>query len=408
VSRVVLCWELGSNLGHLSRLLPVAVELRKRGHEVLVAVRDVRVATEVLSPSGIPFVQAPRVAEELQNLRHPASYADVLFHQGWGNSASLWGAVQAWGNLLRLATASAVMVDYSPTALLAARIMRLPSAALGTGFELPPPENPLPSFPGATALAQDIQAGEARVLASANEVLKAYGAQPLAALRDLFQTGRRWLTTFAELDQYGPRAGETYLGPIGGLDRADPASWPDDFPHRVLAYLRPNTPGLKEILTVLASRSDLATICAVPGLSLESLGLSGRAGFQLLSRPVSFSSVLSAASLFVSYGPAASVTQALLKGVPQLIAPAHVEAQMTAVRVVAMGAGLTLRADPTQEGVSGALSRLLDDPRFKVRAMEFAARHRDFDPARAVSQLVTDIEMLVAGGVRPRSAAAAG
>lgn len=372
------------------------------------AVRDVRVATEVLSPSGIPFVQAPRVAEELQNLRHPASYADVLFHQGWGNSASLWGAVQAWGNLLRLATASAVMVDYSPTALLAARIMRLPSAALGTGFELPPPENPLPSFPGATALAQDIQAGEARVLASANEVLKAYGAQPLAALRDLFQTGRRWLTTFAELDQYGPRAGETYLGPIGGLDRADPASWPDDFPHRVLAYLRPNTPGLKEILTVLASRSDLATICAVPGLSLESLGLSGRAGFQLLSRPVSFSSVLSAASLFVSYGPAASVTQALLKGVPQLIAPAHVEAQMTAVRVVAMGAGLTLRADPTQEGVSGALSRLLDDPRFKVRAMEFAARHRDFDPARAVSQLVTDIEMLVAGGVRPRSAAAAG
>lgn len=407
VSRMVFCWELGSNFGHLSRLLPLALALRKRGHEVLVAVRDIALAAEVLASSGVPFVQAPRIGETLPEERHPVGYADMLLLQGWGSSTELWGAVQAWGNLLRLARASLVIADYSPVALLTARIMKLPSAVLGTGFEIPPLEDPLPAFPGVAALAgtSAIGVAETRVVATANEVLKAYGAQPLEALRELFQAADRWLTTFAELDQYGARAQETYVGPIGSLDRAQPASWPDGSGHRVLAYLRPNMPGLRKIVSVLASRSDWAVICAVPGVTAESLHLASRAGFQFFSSPVSFPSLLPQTSLFVSYGPAASVTQTLLRGVPQLVVPAHVEAQMTAVRILAMGAGLVLRGDPTQEAITGALTRVLSDPRYKVRAMQFAARYREFDPAQAVGQLATAIETL-AFGRRAQSAAA--
>lgn len=407
MSRIAFCWEFGSNLGHLSRLLPLASELRKRGHEVLVAVRDVRLATELLAPSGVPFVQSPRMGEAPRERRDPVGYADMLFLQGWGNAAELWGAAQAWGNLLRLFRASAVVVDYSPAALLTARIIGLPCAILGTGFEVPPLQTPLPGFPGAPAFSTTTGAetAETRVLASANEVLRAYGASQLGALRDLFQTDKRWLTTFAELDQYGARAGEDYIGPIGSLDRAESASWPDGFYSRVLAYLRPETPGLKEIAEVLASQPELAVICAVPGLAAESLKLSARTGFQLFSRPVSFSSLLPQASLFVSYGPAASVTQSLLRGVPQLIAPAHVEAQMTAVRVLAIGAGLVLRKDSTKEAVRDSLTRVLGDPRVKSRALNFAQRHREFNPARAVDRIVTEIEALAAGGLRKSAAA---
>lgn len=407
VSRIVFCWELGSNLGHLSRLLPLALALRKRGHEVLVAARDIALATEVLASSGVPFVQAPRIGEALPEERHPVGYADMLLLQGWGSPTELWGGVQAWGNVLRLARASVVIADYSPAALLTARIMKLPSAVLGTGFEIPPLEDPLPAFPGVAALDATTEKGgaETRVLATANEVLKAYGAQPLEALWELFQTAGRWLTTFAELDQYGARAQETYVGPIGGLDRAQPVSWPDGSGKRVLAYLRPSTPALRKIVRVLASRPELAVICAVPGATAESLQLPSRAGFQFFSRPVSFPSLLPQASLFVSYGPAASVTQTLLKGVPQLIAPAHVEAQMTAVRVTAFGAGLALRGDASEKGIGDALTRVLSDARFKVRALDFAARYREFDPARAVGRLATEIETLIAGGTRQSAAA---
>jgi len=373
---------------------------------VLIAARDIALATEVLASSGVPFVQAPRIGEALPDDRHPAGYADMLLLQGWGSATELWGAVQAWGNLLRLARASAVIADYSPAALLTARIMKLPSAVLGTGFELPPLEDPLPAFPGAAArgATSEIGVAETRVVATANEVLKAYGAQPLEALRELFQTAGRWLTTFAELDQYGARAQETYVGPIGSLDRAQPASWPDGSGQRLLAYLRPSTPGLRKIAKVLASRSELAVICAVPGVTAEFLQLPSRAGFQFFSRPVSFRSLLPQASLFVSYGPAASVTQTLLKGVPQLIAPAHVESQMTAVRVTALGAGLALRGEASEEGIGEALTRVLSDARFKVRALEFAVRYREFDPDRAVDRLATEIETLIAGEIRKSAA----
>ena len=144
--------------------------------------------------------------------------------QGWESTPRLWGLVQAWGNLFRLFRPAVVVLDYAPTALLAARILRLPCALLGTGFELPPLETPLGPFPGFVAPAENARAADAQALESANRVLEAYQAAPLAALCDLFRTECRWLTTFAELDQYGPRVRGTYVGPIGRVDRGEPVS----------------------------------------------------------------------------------------------------------------------------------------------------------------------------------------
>ena len=394
MSRMLLAWELGSNLGHLSRLLPLASRLKERGHEVLVSARDLGLATEVLAPVGIRFIQSPADGRARPATRQPQSYADVLLMQGWESMPRLWGLVQAWGNLFRLFRPVVVVLDYAPTALLAARILRLPCALLGTGFELPPLQAPLGPFPGFRASAENARAADAQALESANRVLEAYQAAPLAALCDLFRTEYRWLTTFAELDQYGPRSGETYVGPIGRVDRGEPVTWPAGFRHRVLAYLRPGMADPLRILRALAGQSDAAVICAAPGVSPEiSEGL-GRPGFQFVPRPVSFLALLPQASVLVSYAPAGSVAQSLLEGVPQLMMPAHVEAQMTAVRVASLGAGLTLRGEATEREIATALRRVLDERRFKVRALEFASRHRAFDRAAACERIVAEIERL--------------
>jgi len=39
--RVLLTWELGLNLGHLTRLLPIAQKLMADGYVLLAAVRDI-------------------------------------------------------------------------------------------------------------------------------------------------------------------------------------------------------------------------------------------------------------------------------------------------------------------------------------------------------------------------------
>lgn len=395
VSRVFLAWELGSNLGHLSRLLPLALRLEKRGHQVMVAAEDVGLATEVLAPSGIRFVQSPGIIGKLHGRAQPVSFADLLLMQGWDRPTVLWGLVQAWGNVLQLFRPSAVVLDYAPTALLAARILGLPAALLGTGFELPPLDTPLPAFPGFAGIAAEAAAAaDARALENANYVLEAYGVPRMAALRDLFRTEVRWLTTFAELDQYGPRLGETYVGPIGSLDRGAVVQWPDGFAQRVLAYLRPGTPALPELLRALAAQGEAAVICAAPGVPADSAEHLSRPGFQFLRKPVSLPALLPQASVFVSYGPAASVAQSLLCGVPQLIVPPHVEAQLTAARVQGMGSGIAIHGGATEPEIGSALKRVVQDPGYKTRALEFADRYRGFDLAAAADRMASEVEVL--------------
>ena len=40
MARVLCAWELGSGLGHIGRIVPIARELRALGHEVVMVLRD--------------------------------------------------------------------------------------------------------------------------------------------------------------------------------------------------------------------------------------------------------------------------------------------------------------------------------------------------------------------------------
>jgi hypothetical protein len=78
VSRFLLTWELGLNMGHLARLLPIAARLQARGHSVLVAVRKIPAAAAALGPAGIAFIQAPHQAAGLPLPERASGYADIL------------------------------------------------------------------------------------------------------------------------------------------------------------------------------------------------------------------------------------------------------------------------------------------------------------------------------------------
>ena len=395
MGRILLAWEMGSNLGHVSRLLPLGRRLRERGHSVLAVVRDLESASKLLAPAGIPFIQAPRMSSAPPLSAQPASYADILRYSGWGDVQQLWALTQAWVNVLRLYAPSVFILDHSPTALLAARCEHTPSVVIGTGFELPPIRVPLPCFPGfpGATLVNAMEA-ERLVLENANRVVQAARGPSLRALSDLFQCERRWLTTFAELDHYEARHGERYVGPIGEVGEGELLEWPDGTTHRIFAYLRPDTPNVEIILRSLAG-SGAAVVCYAPGIpSSQTAGLVGKS-FVLAQRPADLSLLGKGGSLCVSYAPAATVTSALLHGVPQLMAPSHIEAQLTAHRVESMGAGLTLRGDLTQERVTNILANLLGNSSFKSQAVTFAERHSGFDPSRAADEIVEDLETLL-------------
>jgi UDP:flavonoid glycosyltransferase YjiC (YdhE family) len=355
--RVLLTWELGLNLGHLTRLLPIAQRLLRDGHSVLVAARDVRTAASLLGPTGIRFVQAPYLPSGIPLPHRASGYADILLSQGWSDEAALWGLVQAWLSIFHLFRPDKLVLDYSPTVSLAGSIAGIPSISVGNGFELPPLTDPLPAFPGFSwATAERAASAESKAMRSANAVLRAFGSNELGALRDVLVGHARILATFRELDHYGPRKEGFYVGPLLGEVAGRSLEWPRGDGPKIFASLTPRTRRFSEIFTAF-KEMPARVVCVARGFTPSQLSaLSGR-NIRCEAQPVKLSSLLDA-DLCITYGAEGTMLTYLMARVPQLVIPWHVETYMMVRRLEALGVGGALRGEFSSSIVRSAITSL--------------------------------------------------
>jgi len=400
MSRILLAWELGRNLGHLARLLPLAKRLKARGHSTLVAAQNMASAARALGPEGIAFVQSPLHTAVRKGDFQSTSYADLLWLQGWDDRAELWGRLQAWVSLYRMFQPETVVLDYSPTACLAARILKIPRVLIGTGFELPPALDPLPPFPGYSGATRELAAAaEQRVLDNVNGVLSACAAEPLNALKAVVDGDRRLLTTFAELDHYGPRVGERYIGPLSNPADGRKIDWPSGTKKRVFAYLRPEMGDLN-LIAILEGlvEANVSLIAYAPGVPNSIVDRFRNADRVFTSEPVQYEQLFASTDLCVSYGSAGTVTTALLNGVPQLVRPIHRETQLTAHCIERLGVGSMLPRVFDSAKFAVSVNRLLNGIEYKLRARQFAHRYRLVNAAQVAEDVVELIEELANQG----------
>ena len=118
MSRILLTWELGLGLGHLMRLRPIALELAARGHELLLAARDLSKVRNVFGECKISYLPAPCCSYRSGNVDLLVTYADLLANVGFGDRSLLAAHVEAWRNLFTLTQPNLMVCDHSPTALL--------------------------------------------------------------------------------------------------------------------------------------------------------------------------------------------------------------------------------------------------------------------------------------------------
>ena len=217
--KVLLVWELGGNLGHLGRLLPVAQALRQRGVEVEFAVADGAAAAKYLEPAGFrcTTVVAPaRPVGETQALNH----ADVFLRCGFGLPVeSLAAQVGQWQGFFSAGGFDAAVMDSSPLALLAARSAGLHAIALGHGFEIPLPGAPGPCFapwvPGVAESAREREQWLGEVFDRLATALGQAGAP--RNLAQLFPAAQSALCAWPDLDHFARPTGAgqaPYIGPI--------------------------------------------------------------------------------------------------------------------------------------------------------------------------------------------------
>ena len=207
MANFLLGWELGGGLGHAGRLKPLAAGLQARGHGVTMWLRDLVQTERLLADLPVPRLQAPVWLHRTVGVPEPqVSLAEILLGFGYLQPHTLQPLVQGWLAALRLSRADAMLVDYAPTALVAARIAGVPAASVGMGFWLPPAQVPIPAFRDWQPIAPGrVARAEQQVLASINGVLRHYGTAPLPALWQLFGGDLPLLCSWPEIDHY-PRA----------------------------------------------------------------------------------------------------------------------------------------------------------------------------------------------------------
>ena len=398
---VLLAWELGGGLGHLSRLSGLARALRARGHRVCFAARDLSRAAEVSHRGDdMPWFQAPLWLPRKRHLQPAATYADLLAENGFLDAAGLLGLVGGWRSLLAAVQPDLLVADHAPASLLSSRGANLARATLGTGFFVPPLTQPLPVFrhwdPPQEALRRRC---ESEVLSTANRVLAVLGQPPMTALHQLFDVDEHWLACWPALDHYPDRCGEgmVHVGPVIEEDAGVPPVWPAGSGPRWLLYLKADDPLVGPLLATLA-RAPARTLAHVSGLGEEDRRRLASPSLSFSPGLIQIGEAVRQADAVLNHASFGMVSAALAAGRPQLMLPSSAEQKIVALRVASEGAGVLIdRERPISGQVEESVRRLLGDPTLAEGARRFAASRTE-PPARdSVERVVERAEALLAG-----------
>lgn len=375
---ILLAWELGKNLGHIGRLLKLASMVQEQGYQPVLALPHN--SLHAAQFNGLPYIRVaapalPRI--DPQPSVRMESFADILLSFGLGQAAALAEATHQWMQLLKTVQPVAVVLDYAPVAQLATQLIGVRTFQLTNGFDAPPAECPPFNLGMRGPYLQQRNAGKLAQLSTAfAHVGQQLTGQPGPTLQTYFQHPFKVYDCIPETDPYGPRENGLYVGPLVGLNDAEPATWPrsatgePELP-RLFAYLR-NVHQAKDWFEALHA-VDATTLCVWPDAPAELLQQQPTPKVNITCQHVDIQQAMAQADAVVNYGSATTVCQTLLAGKPQLMLPADIEKALVARTVARQGAGLLWQ--PSRETCVQALQRLLAAKPQTQAAQAIAAKY---------------------------------
>ena len=399
MATLLFAWELGSGLGHVSVLYPLAERLQKLGHQVIVAARNLDVAEQVFSPLRVPLLQAPLLATPPQGRKGPPStFPDVLYHAGLSSDRDAAGVLAGWRGVSDLVAPDMVIFDHAPLALLASSDRNFLKVTIGTGLTCPAATDQFPDWRSADRPQPDasVFATERGVLDVVNQYRTKLGVAKLSRLSDLFsQVDLTLLTTVKELDHFPQRKNGNYFGNwVPGSHGIKP-KWPSGNGKRLFAYLKIYRE-LPYLLNLLAS-SGCPTLAYIPGCPPPLLNVNC-SSISIRTEPIAFDHAVAQSDAAILHAGHGSTLQFLLQGKPLFLVPLVLEQRLTAARVETLGAGLCVNPHDKQS-LPEKLKSFVQSEHHATAAQQFAERHRCPNAAEQLDRAIAAIvRVLDAGG----------
>lgn len=369
MARVLCAWELGGELGHLGRFRVFADRLAAQGHEVTLVLRELGSAQLMLGRARYRWFQAPVLKPLFRPSSRPCTYTEILLQQGYADPLRLSGQVSAWLTLMEVIQPNLVMLDYAPTANIAAMIAGISAVTVSScnGFVCLPQISPAPPYyPQAPNAEERARQAEFRVLKSVNSILEDYGSAPLEACWQLTSSTRDFLCTLPEIDIYADLRKEKSYYPFAchSTEFLLP-SWRPGARRKIFAYLKPHCRDLPELVRQMSGCADDVKIyiSGIPATRIEI-----PANVEILNRPANLGSVVESCDVVVCHAGHETVVTTLLGGKPLLLIPLQMEQWLTARQVVRSGVGLMVNSDARGRDAGKLLTRILDCASFRNRA----------------------------------------
>jgi len=384
--KVLFTWEIGQGFGHVMPLLPIARELKGRGHRVTFALRDVRAVGALLKAEGFTVLQAPTHPDQFfpANGPQPQTMADILTIFGFASSNHLRGMVAAWEGLFSVWCPDVVVASYAPLSLLCARNANIPTVLMALPFELPSPTHPSPNI--RTGKIPENSDADDRVIFAVN---KAIGEKVISAVYDIFIADKTFLMSFPEFDSLYPRERVEYCGSFFITDVGVTAKWPTHVGKRIFAYLHTDLPSLDLLrLAIQASPYSYSIVLRGADIALVS---KWQAPNVCVSVEVSrLDHALPECDAVLSYGGNGFASACLLAGKPMVFFVRDLESYLTARQVAKLGAGILPQPQSVSTVMAG-LEQVLQIPLYATTASNFAQSklsQKGPSPAKVVTDAI--------------------
>ena len=387
MKKIVFCWEMGGNYGHIAGFLPLYRELKKQGAAVYCILRSLEFVHLLGPEAASKCFQAPSpiLAPVKREVR---SYADILACIGYLDKMVLSRYILDWSKLLEDIGPDVIIVDHAPTASLAARALRIPVVSIGTGFINPPGTNTFPPF-FPEKPSPEINLSE-QILDVINKILTFFQAEPFEVIGDIFSSATQLLCTFSELDHYGVRSGGNYCGPLYADEVGDVFSWPNA-EKKIFAYLTPQVKNVALALTEI-SRMPGFKLIHVPGLSADlQQHFLGRSDLHIHSTPVRMDSLLNQVDLVICQGGIGLSSQCFMRGITQVLVPTQVEQRMLARRMLVQQLAFAVDPNLPNPPYSEVLSKSLESSVVEQNCAAIKDKYQNFSQPNQISEITEAI-----------------
>jgi len=385
VSRILLCWELGTDYQHLLSLQSIARFYQGKGYDVWVAARDVSKLKRLFADVEINIVAAPFAdssAELGLDKQAPRSYADLLRRCGYHHSDALLGLVSAWRSLYSFIKPELILFDHAPTALLSARGPSvngnaIPKIAVGMPFSVPDDNRPAGVFFPGDLAKNDIIRYEDDLVKVVNKVCIEFSIPRINNLADLFSDLDKCIfQTYSELNHYGYRSAEqrhktSYVG--ASIPVASEAAV---FPHFKGPKIYCHVKGSAETSVLLKTLQaiECSAIVLVDGIPDSIIKAHQSKHILYIDKPVSMRDVLDKSTFAILNGGINSVSLFMKAGIPVGLFPLHIEQFLMAKRVEALNAGFQLNLSDIDSALVGL--QKVNSRQKKVAAGLFEDKYR--------------------------------